>query len=160
VRQTLKTTEVGSRSIGPLSRIVEDFSGGPKHRPLLFAALAISLLLICARGSSGQCSVNPTGETAVGLKSASSHFLTFYIDGTNKGGVPAGDRSIDFVVTPGEHLLLAPATIGGEVVSASRTSNISVGQVCTWMVTDPTTKELKSPLRREVQAVVAVAIPN
>jgi hypothetical protein len=73
----------------------------------------------------------------VGLKNASSHFLTFYVDGVNKGGVPSGDRSVDFLVTPGEHRLRAEAIINGEVVSANRVASVPAGHVCTWTVTDP-----------------------
>jgi hypothetical protein len=100
--------------------------------------LACGLLLAAAQTASAQCAPSPTGETAVGLKNASSYYLTFYIDGVRKDGVPPGDRSVDFVVTPGEHALRADATIDGETVSASRTGGVPAGHVCTWTVTDST----------------------
>lgn len=58
----------------------------------LVAALAI---LLSAQTVPGQSLQSLAGETAVGLKEASSHFLVFYMDDLDKGGVPAGDRSVD-----------------------------------------------------------------
>ena len=95
------------------------------------------LLLLVFHNASAQCFQNPTGETSVGLRNASSHFLTFYIDDVNMGGVPSGDRSVDLTVSPGEHRLRADAVVDGETVSASRTATIPAGYVCTWTVTDP-----------------------
>ena len=109
--------------------------------------LTCVLLLAAAQVASAQCAPNPTGETAVGLKNASSYYLLFYIDWTRMDGVPSGDRSIDFVVTPGEHTLRAEAVIGGETVSVSRTANIPKGYVCTWTVTDPPGKPGVEPKR-------------
>ena len=114
-----------------LQRVVRGFS-----LPVLMTVMACGLLLAAAQAASAQCAPNPTGETAVGLKNASSYYLTFYIDGVRKDGVPPGDRSVDFVVTPGEHTLRADATIDGETVSASRTGDVPAGHVCTWTVTD------------------------
>lgn len=105
-------------------------------RLIFWTALAIMLLLLSYTVASAQCVPNPTNETAVGLKNASSYYLTFYIDGERKEGVPPGDRSVDYVVTHGEHTLLAEAVIAGETVSASRTADIPEGYVCTWTVTD------------------------
>lgn len=102
--------------------------------PFLIAALVI---LLSAETAPAQCVESPTGETAVGLNNASSHFLIFYIDDVNKGGVPAGDRSVDFFVWPGEHTLRAEARVGDETLSVTRKVLIPVGYVCTWTVTDP-----------------------
>jgi hypothetical protein len=99
--------------------------------------LAALFLLALSAVASAQCVQNPTGETAVGLQNASSYYLIFYIDGVNKGGVPPGDKSVDFVIKPGEHTFRADARIGGETVSAQRTATIPEGYVCTWTVTDP-----------------------
>ena len=74
----------------------------------LVAALAI---LLSAQMVPGQCLQSPGGETAVGLKEASSHFLVFYMDDLDKGGVPAGYRSVDFFVWPGEDTLRADARV-------------------------------------------------
>lgn len=103
----------------------------------IYIILGMILLLAGARSATGQCYVNPTGESAVGMMNSSSYFLTFYIDGENKGGVPSGDKSIDFVISPGEHSLTAVAIIGGQTSSAGRTATIPAGYVCTWTVTDP-----------------------
>ena len=103
----------------------------------LINGLACALLLVAVQTASAQCVPNPTGETAVGLKNASSYYLTFYIDGVRKDAVPSGDRSVDFVVTPGEHTLRAEATINGETSSATHTGEVPKGHVCTWIITDP-----------------------
>ena len=104
---------------------------------LLTALMACALILFAARTAAAQCDLNPTGETAVGLKNASSHYLLFFIDEEKMDGVPAGDRSIYFIVTPGEHALRAEAVINGKTVSAARTAYIPEGYVCMWTVTDP-----------------------
>lgn len=106
-------------------------------RLVFWAVLLIILLLATYSAASAQCVKNPTDETAVGLQNASSYYLTLYIDGQRMAGVPAGDKSVDFVVTPGSHTLLAEAVVGGETVTASRTADIPEGYVCTWTVTDP-----------------------
>ena len=104
----------------------------------IFQILFLSALLLYAfQVASAQCFPNPTWETSVGLQNSSSYFLIFYIDGVNKGGVPSGDRSLDFNVTPGEHTLKAEAIISGETVSVWRTVYIPAFHVCTWTVTDP-----------------------
>jgi hypothetical protein len=99
--------------------------------------LFVAMLILLAQPVRGECLPNPSGETAVGLQNASSYFLTFYIDGVNVGGVPPGDRSLDFVVIPGEHMLEAEAVIVGGRIMASHTGVVQAGFVCTWIVTDP-----------------------
>lgn len=117
---------------------------------LLSAAFAI---LLSAQTVTAQCLESPTAETAVGLRNATSHFLIFYIDDLNKGGVPAGDQSVDFFVWPGEHTLRAEARIGDETVSVTRKVLVPVGYVCTWTVIDPprapnrVTRTLRGSLR-------------
>lgn len=125
----------------------------------LLAALALLalllLLLFAPQSASAHCLPNPTGETAVGLRNASSHYLLFFIDRLRMDGVPPGDRSTFFIVAPGEPHLRAEAVIGGETVSASRTVFVPESHVCTWTVTDPrgksagSQKELRDSLRRE-----------
>ena len=113
-------------------------SSGKLFSRCLFRIFLAALFLLAVSGvASAQCFQNPTGETAVGLQNASSFYLTFYIDGVNKGGVPPGDKSVDFVVTPGEHALRAEALIGSEIVSVTRTAALLEGNVCTWTVSDP-----------------------
>ena len=100
----------------------------------------------------------------MGVKNASNYFLIFYIDGVNSGGVPIGDRSINFAVTPGEHVLVAEARIRGELVSAARLVVVPEGAVCTWTVTDPAPPRstantwLRDGLSS--RAVVPIVIPN
>jgi hypothetical protein len=106
-------------------------------RLVFWTVILVMLLLVSYSVASGQCVSNPTNETAVGLQNASSFYLSFYIDGVRKGAVPAEDKSVDFVVTPGEHTLFAEAVLGGETVSVLRTVNIPKGYVCTWTITDP-----------------------
>jgi uncharacterized membrane protein len=112
-------------------------TGRRVSRSVFMAVLLVALLLLATQVAGAQGVANPTRETVVGLKNASSHFLTFFIDGVNVGCVPSGDRSIEFVVTAGQHTLRADAGIGGDTVSASRTADIPAGYVCTWTVTDP-----------------------
>src|SRR5688572_24250348 len=114
------------------------------RRLIIWTILAILLLLASYRVASAQCVANPTGETAVGLQNASSYYLTLYIDGARRDGVPPGDRSVDFIVTPGEHTLRADAVINDQTVSALRTANIPEGHVCTWTVTDSTDTSSKT----------------
>lgn len=135
--------------------------------PLSLVMTALCWLLFAGSPAAAQCLVNPTGETAVGLSNASSYFLTFYIDGVNQGGVPSGDRSIDFIVSPGPHTLRAEAVIDGEIVSASRSTTIAAGYVCTWTVTDPprvignTQPQFQDYLRLEMRrAFITLAVPN
>lgn len=130
--------------------------------PWLFTALlALILLLLAVQTAAAQCVANPSGETSVGLRNASSYYLLFFIDGMRMDGVPSGDRSIYFVVTPGEHVLRADAVINGETRSASRTGDVPEGYVCTWTVSDPpdksgaARKEFRDSLRREPRPVNA-----
>jgi hypothetical protein len=104
---------------------------------LLTALMAGALILFMARAAAAQCVANPTGETAVGLKNGSSHYLLFFVDGFRMDGVPPGDRSAYFVVEAGEHVLRAESVINGETRSAIRTGDVPEGDVCMWTVTDP-----------------------
>lgn len=133
----------------------------------LLPALVLGALWFSAQSASAQCTRNPTGETAVGLKNTSSLFLTLYIDTINKGGVPSGDRSVDFLVAPGTHTLRAEGYINGEVVFVSRTVIVAPGFVCTWTVTDPPSKpaQARTVFRDalefpRVTATVPLVVPN
>jgi hypothetical protein len=106
-------------------------------RSVFMAVLLVALLLLASQAAGSQGVANPTRETAVGLRNSSSHLLTFFIDGVNVGVVPPGEKSVDFVVIPGQHTLRAEAVIDGETVSASRMADIPVGYVCRWTVTNP-----------------------
>lgn len=121
-------------------QIISIKSSARRWRRVFELALAVGLLLGACPAPSVLWTVNASRETSVGLKNASSHLLTFYIDGVNKGGVPSGERSLDFIINPGEHILRADATIGGENVSASRLATIPAGYALTWTVTDPPLK--------------------
>jgi len=109
-------------------------------------ALTVAVLILFVSPIRAQCVPNPTGETAVGLQNDSSYFLTFYIDGVNVGGVPSRDRSVDFVVIPGEHILEAEAIVAGGRIKVSHMGVVPAGFVCTWTVTDP------DPLKTLVKA--------
>src|ERR1051326_2007686 len=104
---------------------------------LLTAILVLVMLVAAAEVASAQCVPSPTGAAGVGLQNTSSYSLLFFIDEERMDGVPAGDRSIYFVVSPGEHSLRAEAVIGTDTVNAYRKVNIPVGYLCTWTVTDP-----------------------
>lgn len=82
----------------------------------------------------------------------------------DRGRLLPGERSIDFVISPGEHLLLAETVIGSELVSAARQVVVEPGSVCTWTVTNPVRpRERMSSLLRDGltrRAVVPIAIPN
>lgn len=129
---------------------------------ILYLALSILVVGLLAQPANAQCFENPTGQTTIVLKNASSHFLTLYIDGVGKGGVASNDHSADFVVSSGDHVLMAEAFIGGELVSASRLITIRPGDVCVWTVTDPyPTTEVSNPERPldlAPRAVVPVAL--
>jgi hypothetical protein len=111
-------------------------------RIFFLVMLASGLLLVGSQAVAAQCKTNPTGETAVGLKNASSYHLTFYIDGVNKGGVPPGDISTTFPVSPGQHSLRADADVDGETRSASRNVDVTKGSVCTWTVSNPSSSQM------------------
>jgi hypothetical protein len=98
---------------------------------LLTAILVLVMLVAAAEVASAQCVPSPTGESAVGLQNASSYYLLFFIDEERMDGVPAGDRSIYFVVSPGGHSLRAEAVIGTDTVNAYRKANIPQGYMCT-----------------------------
>ena len=104
---------------------------------LLAVLTACALILFAAQAAAAQCVANPSGETAVGLRNASSHYLLFFIDGLRMDGVPPGDRSTYFIVEPGEHVLRAEAVVNGETRAAIRTGEVPKGYVCMWTVTDP-----------------------
>jgi|GEM_PF-1636743 len=133
----------------------------------LLPVLVLCALLCSAQSVPAQCVRNPTGETAVGLKNTSNLFLTLYIDTINKGGVPSGDRSVDFLVAPGTHTLRAEGYLNGEVIFASRPVIIAPGFICTWTVTDPPSKpaQARAVFRDvlefpRVTATVPLVIPN
>ena len=105
-------------------------------KPFAKLALSFAVVIVFAVAGRAQCSRNPSGETAVGMRNASSVYLTFFIDGSNKGGVPAGDQSTAFEVSPGEHTLYAEGRDkDGKVTAGPRKITITSGQVCTWTVT-------------------------
>lgn len=128
--------------------------------------VVVCLLLLGAAvaETKAQCVAHPDRKTAVGVMNASNYSVTVYIDGMVRGRLLPGERSIDFVISAGEHLLLAETMIGVDLVSASRQVVVTPGTVCTWNVTDPVrSRERASTLLRdglEWGAVISVAIPN
>jgi len=128
------------------------------------------LLVVClfvfgaASVATAQCVNQASGKTAIGVMNASDYFITFAIDDGDRVGVPAQERSIDFAVSPGEHVLRAETVHRGETLSATRTLFVPVGAICTWNVTNPTMIRrpavvlLTDALQRS--AFVSVAVPN
>lgn len=96
--------------------------------------VAVSLLL-CAGSASAQCAVNPTRETAVGLRNSSSVYLRFFVNGKPVGAVPPGDRSVDYVVRPGP-VRLRVETVETPTRSLDKVQDVPAGKVCTWEITD------------------------
>ena len=131
-------------------------------RPWMVVCLV--LLGAAVAETKAQCVAHPDRETAVSVMNASNYPIIIYIDGVDRGRLLPGERSIDFVISPGEHLLLAETMIGGEMVSASRQVVVMAGSVCTWTVTNPVRpwegarNLLRDGLMR--RAVISVAIPN
>ena len=131
-------------------------------RPCVVVCLV--LLVAAVAETKAQCVAHPDRETAVRVMNASNYSITVYIDGMARGRLLPGERSIDFVISAGEHLLLAETMISGEFVSASRQVVVMPGSVCTWTVTDPVRpRERVSTLLRDGltrRAVISVTIPN
>jgi hypothetical protein len=126
--------------------------------------MCLVLLVAAVAETNAQCVAHPDRKTAVGVMNASNYPITFYIDGMDRGRLLPGERSIDFVISPGEHLLLAETMIAGELVSAAREVVVEPGTICTWSVTNPVRPRdgvsnlLRDGLTRK--AVIPVAIPN
>ena len=130
----------------------------------LWIVVCLVLLVAAVAETKAQCVAHPDRETAVGVMNASNYAITVYIDGMDRGRLLPGERSVDFVISPGEHLLLAETMIGGELVSAAREVVVEPGTICTWTVTNPVRpRERVSNLLRDGltrKAVIPVAIPN
>ena len=111
-----------------------------------------------------QCAPHPSHETTVSVINASSSPITFSIDGVTRATVPPAEVSIDFNLSPGQHLLLAETSFDGENFSISRRLVIPAGSMCVWTVTSPSKDSRKprppfiDPLIR--LAVIPLAIPN
>ncbi len=106
----------------------------PAVRRVVFLAVWAAVLFLAP--AFVEAAANPTRQTAVGLQNASSYFLSFSIDGVNRGGVPPGDKSIAFTVSPGQHTLRASTVIRGKPVTLTRVVTIGAGEVKTWQVTN------------------------
>lgn len=111
-----------------------------------------------------QCAPQPSRETTVRVINASSWPITFSIDGVTKRIVSPAEVSIDFNLSPGQHFLLAEASIDGENLSISRKLLIPAGSMCAWTVTNPS-KDSRKPLSPLIDplirlAVIPLAIPN
>jgi uncharacterized membrane protein len=112
-------------------------------RLVFMAILLVALFLVASQVAGAQGVANPTRETAVGLKNSSSHFLIFFIDDRIVGGIPSGESSGNFPVTPGEHSLRAETFVNGEKISASRTVFIHAGFAYTWTTTNPLARRIE-----------------
>lgn len=126
--------------------------------------MCLILFVAAVAETKAQCVPHPDRDTAIGVMNASNYPITIYIDGMEIGRLLPGERSIDFVISPGEHLLIAETMIGGELVSATRQVVVDPGSVCTWTVTNPARpRERASTLLRDGlmrKAVIPIAIPN
>jgi hypothetical protein len=122
----------------------------------IFRAICVAaLLFIISQSTSAQCVPNPTGEAAVALKNETSFLLTFYIDAVKKADVPTGEKSADFIVTPGRHILNAEAIIEGQSYWVTYSGDIPEGFVCTLTIVDPkgakSSKKFKGEMRRALR---------
>lgn len=129
-------------------------------RPRLVVCL---LLLLAPAAARAQCVRNAPYETRISVANTSSYFVTFYIDGLMQGTLPAGERSPDLIISPGEHLLFAHAMIDDEPMMTGRIITIPPGSICTWTITNP--RNLPTPsigFRNALvrQAVIPLTIPN
>jgi hypothetical protein len=129
----------------------------------LLVVVCFFVLALAPAVMRAQCVASPTRETALAMMNASNYFLAFYVDGVYMGRVAPGERSMEFIVGAGEHLLLAKTMTGGEPVSATRVIIIPAGSVCTWTVTNPMNPpegrtKFRDRLARE--AFVSLAVPN
>jgi hypothetical protein len=110
-----------------------------------------------------QCAPHPSRETTVSVINASNWPIAFSIDGVTRATVPAAEVSLDFTISPGQHFLLAEASIDGETFSISRRMVVPAGSMCVWTVTNPAKESRKpqppfiDPLMRI--AVISLAIP-
>jgi hypothetical protein len=121
------------------------------------------LLLIAPAAVKAQCVRNAPYETTINVVNASSYFVTFYIDGLMQGTLPAGERSPDLAISPGEHLLFAHAIIDDEPMMTGRIITIPPGSICTWTLTNPRNSQTQSSGFRSSlvrQAVIPLTIPN
>jgi len=110
-----------------------------------------------------QCVPHPSHETTVSVINVSGWSITFSVDGVTRTTVPSSEVSIDFNVSPGQHLLLAEVSADGETFSVSRRMVVPAGSMCVWTVTNPSKDWRRSPplfidpLMRI--AVISLAIP-
>jgi hypothetical protein len=111
-----------------------------------------------------QCAPHPSHETTVSVINASRWPIIFSLDGVTRASVPSAEVSIDFNVSPGQHLLVAQTSIEGEAFSIVRRLVIPAGSMCVWTVTNPT-KDMRSPSPPFIDplmrlAVISLAVPN
>ena len=123
-------------------------------------------LCLAARAAvaNAQCTPHPSHETTLSVINASRWPIIFSVDGVTTATVPSAEVSIDFNVSPGQHLLVAETSIEGEAFSIVRRLVIPAGSMCVWTVTNPT-KDSRSPLPPFINplmrlAVVSLAVPN
>jgi hypothetical protein len=131
-------------------------------RPRLVVCLFV--LAIAPVLAKAQCVNQPSGKSAIAVMNASDYFITFYVDGVKQARVFAQERSLDFSVSPGRHVLMAESIINGETLSATRTLIVPAGSICTWNVTNPTMTSMRAAtslfdsLSRS--AVITLVAPN
>ena len=129
------------------------------------ARLWLVVCVWCAAATavaSAQCVPHSAHETTISVINVSSRTITFSVDGVMRASVPPSEVSIDFNVSPGQHLLLAETSVEGETFSVSRRMVVPAGSMCIWTVTNPSKDSRRpppfiDPLMRI--AVVTLAIP-
>lgn len=113
--------------------------------------------------ANAQCVPHQSRETTVSVINVSSSPITFSVDGVTRTTVAPSEVSIDFNVSPGQHLLRAETSVDGEIFSVSRRIVVPAGSMCVWTVTKPSKDSRRppppfiDPLMRI--AVISLAIP-
>jgi len=119
----------------------------------------VMCLCLAARAAvaNAQCTPHPSHETTLSVINASRWPISFSLDGVTRATVPSAEVSIDFNVSPGQHLLVAETSIEGEAFSIARRLVIPAGSMCVWTVTNPT-KDLRSPSPPFMDSLLRLAV--
>jgi hypothetical protein len=107
------------------------------RRNVLFVFLGALVVTLSLQSAFGQCVEHPKGKTALIFSNESRHELTFFVDDELKTVLASGDKSEEFEVEPGEHLLRATAVLMGMNVSVQTVNPFPAGYVCTWTIENP-----------------------
>jgi len=114
-------------------------------------------LAVCTAVASAQCAPHPSRETTISVINASNWPLNFSVDGVPRATVVSAELSIDFHVSPGQHVLLAETSVDGESFSISRRLVVPAGSMCVWTVTNPS-KYSRKPQPLYVDSLKRLAV--